>query len=218
MISTAERLANSTELLARVVESYGREMRVALPGIVQVFDPSTQTGRILISVQERININGEESWTNIPLLVDVPLALPRAGGHTFAIAIKPGDECWVWFADYCYDSAWQSGGYGHPQVDRRRHDLSDSFFMPSLFSQPKKIPNYPTEGIQIRDDSGGTKVEVVSGAVNVLGGNINISGSSVSVAGGNITIGSNTTIDGRSFLAHTHSGVEPGGGSTGGVN
>lgn len=203
MLSEAERTKNPTLLLNRIMEAAIREVRVALPGIVESFDPSSQTGRIRISVKERIIINGEESWENIPLLVDVPLALPRAGGHTIAIAINPGDECWVWFADYCYDAAWQSGGANHVQADRRRHDLSDSFFMPSLFSQAKKIPNYPTEGIQLRDASGGTKIEVISGQINILGGNINIGGS--------------TTIEGRLFLGHTHSGIMPGGSNTGGV-
>ena len=38
-------------------------------------------------------------------------------------------------------------------------------------------------------------------------------------SGSDISIGSggNTVIDGRNFLGHTHSGVQPGGGNTGGV-
>jgi hypothetical protein len=40
-----------------------------------------------------------------------------------------------------------------------------------------------------------------------------------SFSGSDISIGSggNTEIDGKNFLGHTHSGVQPGGGNTGGV-
>ena len=178
-------------------------VRVAMPGVIQSFNPETQTATIQISVREKVNINGNLTWEDIPPLLDVPLVTIKGGSHLIATAITEGDECWVWFADACYDSAWQSGGTSNVQVDKRRHDLSDSFFMPSLFSQPRKISNYPTEGIQLRNESGTSMVEVIDSTINILGGNINI--------------GSNTTIDNRSFLGHCHSGITPGGSNTGGV-
>lgn len=210
MISIKERLKSPTEMMYTAMEAMSREIRVALPGVIQSWDSSTQTAEILISVKEKIQLDGEQEWVNLPLLVDVPLALPRAGGHLLAIAINPGDECWVWFADMCYDASWQSGGDNNVQVDRRRHDLSDAFFMPTTFSQPKRIPNYPTSGIELRSDNG-------SSVVSVDGGSVTVSGGSVSITGGSVSIGGSTTIDGKVFLSHSHSGVMPGGGNTGGV-
>jgi hypothetical protein len=73
--------------------------------------------------------------------------------------------------------------------------------------------------------SGDTDVQA-QGNVNVTAqGNIDaqaqgtatVKGSSVNVTGSSVTLGSSTTVDGVSFLAHTHSGVMGGGGITGPV-
>jgi hypothetical protein len=202
MLTIPERLKDKTELYRRMMDEQIAGVRVSMPGIIRSFNPSTQTATIQLSIREKININGNLTWTEIPPLVDVPLGTIKGGGHLIVTAIHEDDECWVWFADMCIDATWQSGGIQN-QIDKRRHDLSDSFFIPSLFSQPKKIANYPTEGIQLRNESGSSMVEVNGPTINIIGGNINI--------------GSDTTIDGRSFLGHTHGGVEPGGGTTGGV-
>ena len=204
------------EVFHKALSNLSFEMRVAMPGIVQSWNPTTQTASIKLSLREKLNIDGNPSWTEIPLLVDVPLVTLKGAGHLIATAINEGDECWVWFADGCFDATWQSSGVQN-QPDLRRHDLSDGFFMPSLFSQPNVISNYPTEGIEIRDESGSTKVNVTSGSVSVQGTSVNVIGSTISINGSNVSLGASTTIDGKSFLNHTHSGVESGSSNTGGV-
>jgi hypothetical protein len=207
-----------------MLEQFGSDLRVSIPGIVQSFDAAKQTATIQIAIREKININGELSWVDIPLLVDSMLVVPRGGGWLVAPAIKPDDEVLVIFADFCVDAWYQSGGTQNNQIDKRRHDLSDSFFIPGCWSQPRKIDNYPIEGIQIRNEAGTVKVELVDTTINIVGGDVAVNADSASVtadnieiSGSNVTIGSNTTIDGKSFLAHTHTGVETGGGNTGGV-
>ena len=163
MISFGERVRSPVEMMRKAIESHAKDIRVAMPGVVQSWDPESQTAEIQLSVQEKIQLDGEQEWVDLPILVDVPLALPRAGGHLLAVAINPGDECWVWFADMCYDAAWQSGGISNLQIDSRRHDLSDSFFTPTTFSQPKRITGYPTSGIQLRSEDGGSMLSVNGG-------------------------------------------------------
>jgi hypothetical protein len=199
------------EVFHKALSNLSFEMRVAMPGIIESWNPTTQTASVKLTLREKLNINGNPSWTEIPMLVDVPLVTIRGGGYLICTAINKGDECWVWFADGCFDATWQSSGVQN-QIDNRRHDLSDGFFMPSLFSQPKRISNYPTTGIQMRDDAGSTKIEVSSGSINITAATgINIAG------GSNIVLGSNTTIDGKNFLTHRHGGVQSGGSSTSGV-
>lgn len=186
------------ESYRKLADGLAVKIRVCMPGVIQEWDPDRQVAVIQPAIQERVNINGNLSWTSIPLLVDVPLMTIRGGGHLIVTAIKPGDECLIFFADMCIDSAWQSGGVDNIQMDKRRHDLSDACFIPSLFSQPKRISNYPAEGIQLRNDSGSTVVEVVHPNIN-------------------ITAAGNVTIQGRDFLSHQHSGVQSGDSNTGGV-
>lgn len=60
----------------------------------------------------------------------------------------------------------------------------------------------------------------LNGNVNAGGGvnPVQISGGAIEITGGSVTLSGNTQIEGRIFLNHTHSGVEPGSGWTGVVN
>ncbi|CQR71689.1 hypothetical protein SOV_04850 [Sporomusa ovata DSM 2662] len=202
MYSIPERLKEDNDLYRKMLSSLATNLRVAMPGIIESYDPATQTATIQPAIREKVNINGNQEWTNIPLLVDVPILFPRAGGYAITFPVSAGDECLVFFADCCYDAFWQSGGVQN-QIDRRRHDLSDGLAIVTGISQPNKLSSVSSSGLQIRNDTGSAVIEIV-------GGNISINS-------GNISIGPNTTIDGRLFLSHTHSGVLSGSSNTGGV-
>lgn len=202
MYSIPERLKEDNDLYRKMLSSLATNLRVSMPGIIESYDPATQTATIQPAIREKVNINGNQEWTEIPLLVDVPILFPRAGGYSITFPVSAGDECLVFFADCCYDAFWQSGGVQN-QIDRRRHDLSDGLAIVTGISQPNKLSGVSPSGLQIRNDAGSAVIEIV-------GGNISINS-------GNISIGPSTTIDGRLFLSHTHSGVLSGSSNTGGV-
>lgn len=155
--------------------------RVAIPGIIQSFDAAEQTVTVQPALREKMLVDGDESWVDIPLLVDVPIVLPRAGGYALTLPIKPGDECLVVFGDMCMDAWWQSGGVQN-QVECRRHDLSDGFAVLGCWSQPRVIPNYSTSTAQLRSDDGGAYVEISGNNINIVaGGTVNIRGGTVRI-------------------------------------
>lgn len=202
MQTISERLGDATDQLRLLALMVSLNIRVAMPGIIQSFDATSQTATVQLAIRERVNINGNQEWTEIPLLVDVPVLFPRAGGYSITFPVSQGDECLVVFADCCFDAFWQSGGVQN-QVDRRRHDLSDGLAIITGISQTNRLSGVSSNSLQIRNDAGSAIVE--------------IAGTTININAGNITIGPDTTIDGRSFLGHTHSGVQTGGGTTGGV-
>ncbi|TWH46325.1 Gp138 family membrane-puncturing spike protein [Sporomusa sp. KB1] len=202
MLTINERLGDQTELFRLLALMTALDIRVAMPGIIESYDSDRQTATIKPAIREKVNISGNQEWTDIPLLVDVPVMFPRAGGYSITFPVKKNDECLVIFADCCYDAFWQSGGVQN-QIDRRRHDLSDGLAIITKISQPNRLSGVSTDSLQIRNDAGSAIIEIADSNININSGNINI--------------GPNTTIDGRSFLGHTHGGVEPGGGTTGGV-
>jgi hypothetical protein len=202
MITLPERLQPKTEVYRKMLEQFGAELRVASPGEIVSYDSSAQTATIQLTIREKINVDGNLSWESIPLLVDVPVIMPRGGGYMLEFQPNSGDECLVIFGDNCLDSWWQSSGIQN-QIDKRRHDLSDGFAILGPTSQPKKVTSLGS-GIRLRNESGTVKIE--------------ISGSTATITAANVVVGSSTTIDGKNFLSHTHGGVEPGGGTTGGVS
>ncbi|MDY6148963.1 MAG: Gp138 family membrane-puncturing spike protein [Porphyromonas sp.] len=180
-----------------------------MPGIIQSFDPVAQTVTVQPALREKMCLNGDETWVDIPLLVVVPIVVPRAGGYALTLPIQRGDECLVVFADMCMDGWWQSGGVQN-QVECRRHDLSDGFAIIGTWSQPRVIGGYSTSTAQLRNEAGSAYIELAGDAINIVGATVNINAESVDIKG-------DTTIDNKKFLAHKHSGVMTGGGNTGGV-
>lgn len=216
MITTDERAPSERREQDLKLRQAAINTRVAMPGIIQSFDATEQTVTVQCAIREKINMDGNLSWQDIPLLLDVPIIFPRAGNYILTMPIQAGDECLVVFGDSCMDAWWQSGGVQN-QIDCRRHDLSDGYAIVGLYSQPRRISNYSTNTAQLRNLSGSAYVELSGNNINIVGGNVTVSASSFTVnAVANIT--KQTTIQGRDFVSHTHKGVQTGSGSTGGVN
>ncbi|HHZ6134957.1 TPA: Gp138 family membrane-puncturing spike protein, partial [Escherichia coli] len=136
------------------------QIRVALPGIVQSFDPDAVTAVVQPAIRSvETDNDGNRVTKNYPLLVDVPVIFPRGGGCTLTFPVEAGDECLVIFADRCIDFWWQNGGIQEP-VDDRMHDLSDAFCIVGPQSQARKISGINTSATQLRSDDGSTYFEL----------------------------------------------------------
>ncbi|MFC8686310.1 Gp138 family membrane-puncturing spike protein [Brevibacillus porteri] len=148
-----ERLKNNEiEFNYVLMDRIFNHMRVSVPGIIQEFDPLTQTATVQVALRERVRQeNLEYQWVEISPLLDVPVVFPRGGGYTLTFPIKQGDECLIVFSDMCID-AWFSNGGVQNQIEQRRHDLSDAIAIPGLWSQPKKLENYSTKHVELRND------------------------------------------------------------------
>jgi len=198
MIDIGQRTTNKDtpdEFYRRLSDKIKNDIRVAMPGIIQSFDPAEQTVTVQPAIRERIrDKDGNLSHVNLPLLVDVPVHWPRAGGLVLTFPIQPGDECLLIFGDMCMDAHWSNGGIQN-QAEKRRHDLSDAYALVGLTSQHAPIANYSTTAAELRTESGAVKISVSASGVNITGG---------------------LTIDGVVFGSHEHGGVMTGGGKTGG--
>lgn len=156
------------------------KLRVCVPGIVQSFDAAAQTVTVQPALREKICPDGNEAWVDLPLLVDVPIVVPRAGGYALTLPVQPGDECLVVFGDMCMDGWWQSGGVQN-QVECRRHDLSDGFAILGVWSQPRVIPGYSTGSAQLRNNAGTAYVELAGDTINIVGSTVNIKAGRVNI-------------------------------------
>lgn len=235
-----ERAGNAMAAGLAMIASAQSGIYTALPGIVQSFDAAKRTVVVQPAIQAQVQQpDGSFVWVDLPLLLDCPVFFPSGGGVTLTFPIKAGDECLVVFASRCIDTWWQSGGYQNIQADLRMHDLSDGFALVGVASLPEVIPAISTSKAQLRNDAGTTYIEVdPAGNVSAVaagnitataGGNAAITaGGSATVTAASITLNGNVTINGTltttgningngvSLNTHTHSGVQPGGGNTGG--
>lgn len=210
-VSDKTRSGALAEVLASERQTINEQFRVALPAIIQSFDPEAVTAVVQPAIRyiERDN-DGNKSTKDYPLLVDVPVVFPRGGGCTLTFPVKEGDECLVIFADRCIDFWWQSGGIQEP-VDGRMHDLSDAFAIVGPQSQAKKISGINTSAVELRSDDGAAKLSLnpASGAINgTAPGGFNLNGLKI------LSDGRLQLVDGSIVDKHTHGGVEHGGSDT----
>lgn len=197
MIHSNERTMDEIEIARRTLDAASIDLRVAAPGIIQSVDYGRQTCTVQLAIREQLNHEGDLEWVDIPILPDVPFFVYSGGGYCLTLPVAPGDECLVVFGDSCMDAWWQNGGVQN-QADHRRHDLSDGFAIVGFRSQPNVVGGFSSGSAMLRNASGSAYIEIAGDAIHIQSGG--------------------TTIDGVPFMGHTHSGVESGGSSTGGVN
>lgn len=149
----------------------GRQSAIwtALPGIVQSVDYDAVTCEVQLAIKAPItDENGVQTFVDLPVLPDVPIVFPRAGGFIITMPLDVGDEVLVVFASRCIDAWWQNSGIQKP-MEARMHDLSDGFAIPGPCSQ-MRLPDsaFSDERIEIRNDAGdvffsmGTKFGMVN--------------------------------------------------------
>lgn len=210
-VSDQARSGDLAETFKSERETTKNQIRVALPGIVQSFDPDAVTAVVQPAIRSvEIDNDGNRVTKPYPLLVDVPVVFPRGGGCTLTFPVKAGDECLVIFADRCIDFWWQNGGVQEP-VDDRVHDLSDAFCIVGPQSQAQKISGISTSAAQLRTDDGAAFVEVAAGH-NVT---VKTPGALAATAEGGTTITSPTiTLNGDVTInGNLSQGMGEGGGS-----
>ena len=167
----------------------------ALPGIVVSSDLSRQTLTVQPAIQARVTLpDGSAQLVDLPLLLDVPVCWPRAGGFAVTLPVAPGDEVLVIFASRCIDSWWQSGGVQAP-AEYRAHDLSDGFAILAPTSQPRVLADVNPAALELRNTAGTVKLALSNDGIDITGP---------------------LTIDGILFQTHVHGGVQPGASNTSG--
>lgn len=232
-MNRSERLDDPEESLRLALENAQSHIWTATPAVVQGVDLAAQTVSVQPTIQGTVSApDGSTQNVNLPLLVDVPIVWPRAGGFALTFPIQPGDEVLVVFGSRCIDSWWQSGGVGAP-AEARMHDLSDGFAILAPTSQPKKFANVSTANVQLRDESGSTYAEITpdgkarivgASAIDIEAPTINITGSAgINIEAPTIEMNGQITqtngtfsIGGINFGSHKHTDVQPGSGTSGG--
>ncbi|MEQ9868716.1 Gp138 family membrane-puncturing spike protein [Pectobacterium odoriferum] len=150
------------DLIDTVMKRVMSNLRVAMPGVIQSFNPDDVTCVVHPSLMGHDTGSDSNKESNpLQLLTDVPVIFPRGGGCTLTFPVSPGDECLIIFADRCIDFWWQSGGVQEPVSDRM-HSLSDAFVIVGPQSQAQKISGISTSAAQLRTDDGAAFVEVAA--------------------------------------------------------
>ena len=114
----------SPEVLMALKREIMESLHVALPGIVERFDPETGTADVRPALRRRIGADGEAAA--VPILREVPVFLPDFSDPDLKLDVRPGDMCLLIFADVNTDGWYETGSATLP-ASGRTHDWSDAF-------------------------------------------------------------------------------------------
>lgn len=152
----AQLLNDAEEAMRLVLDGRQSNIWTSMPGIIQAVDLTAMTCAVQPAIQAKVeNETGAITLQNLPLLLDVPIVYPSAGGFTLTFPIKAGDEVLVVFACRCIDAWWQLSEVQRP-LEARMHDLSDGFAVPGPRSSGNVLGSISSSKVQLRNDAGDT--------------------------------------------------------------
>lgn len=145
-------------------EAIQRDLHTAMPGIVDSYDPATQTAVVQPAIK-RLFI-GQEPM-DLPLCVDVPVIFPGGGPFTLTFPLVKGDEGLLLFSERAIDFWFEKGKTQEPS-ELRFHDLSDAFFLAGVQSKPRFLGSVSTSAIELRGrDPAGPKISLSTSKVSL---------------------------------------------------
>jgi hypothetical protein len=165
------RARTTAETLRQVVDSFGLDLHVALPGTIRSYDAESQTAEIELGTQRVIPAADEDedddTAETLPILPSVPVIWPSGGGHFIHWPLSAGDTVLVVFCETDLNAWRESGGVADPGV-ATRHGLSGGVALPGLRTRGNPIGaadgTYGRLGLD-----GGVVIEFRSGEIRVGG-------------------------------------------------
>lgn len=155
-------LGDDSQLYENIIKKVNFNLRCCIPGVIQQYDPKTNTASIQPAIREEIvNEDNTVQYMNLPILVNVPIIFPSCSIGSIKMLLKQGDECLVLFSDLSIDNFWKYANVQNP-IEVRRHDLSDGIAIPCVLSQPNTKPFNGT-GVEIT--SGGSKISITNDGI-----------------------------------------------------
>lgn len=163
-------------------------------GIIEAFDPGTQSATIKLALKRIVAIdpNGVKTLQERPLILKCPCFFPFGGGAYLTMPIQAGDTCIVLFNDREIDNWWVNGGVQTP-TSRRTHDISDAFALVGIRNVRNALDDYIANGARLAF-SANSRITLTDDLIASIAdiflhtGNMHITG--------NLTIGGNTYGDG----------------------
>jgi hypothetical protein len=123
------------KLIETAIDSKLVDVHTAMPGVIQSYDPDTQTCDVQPSFKRKFI--GDNVAVLLPVITNVPVCWPRAGNCFIHMPLKKDDNVLIVFSERNIGAWLKYGGVADPK-DVRKHHLSDAVVIPGM--SPKISP------------------------------------------------------------------------------
>lgn len=210
---------SSLNTLVGVIDNALSQISTAMPvTVLQVYENHTVDVMPMVDMLD----NAGNAVEHAPI-TGIPYARLQGGEYGLIIKPKSGDKGLVVFASRDISDVVQSKGKAKP-ASLRKHSMSDGMYIASLlYEEPETYLKIEKEHVTIHtknllvEENEQTTIQAenllveknIQTTINCLG-TFTVSGTSISLTAplvnitGNVIISGNATIDGISFVEHTH--------------
>lgn len=153
-------------VIRRALDLKLASVRVALPARIKTFNATTQLASVQPLLREsHEGEDGKEEVESLPVISDVPIQFPGAGGFVITFPVAVGDPCWLVFSDRSLDKWIETGNEVDP-IDLRRHHLSDAVALLGVRSKAGALAEFDASNARF-GKVGGPGVTLRSGEVHL---------------------------------------------------
>ncbi|RLB89593.1 MAG: hypothetical protein DRH26_11270 [Deltaproteobacteria bacterium] len=197
------------KVIQTAIDTALKEVHTCLPAVVTRVNNADQ----LIDAQITIKRKMADELVNLPLLVNVPIRYWRSKTFSITFPIEIGDHVRILFAERSIDTWLTEGGIQDP-FDIRKFSLSDAFAEPVMYHQKDVIPNFDPTNLEIKTNSGDTKIIVKAGeGVEIVTTGETIVTSSKTTINNDVEITGDLLVKTVDFLTHVHEQLADSGGN-----
>lgn len=139
------------EVIDSHVKTAMERLRVAMPALVESYDPATRLASVVPQLQRpTFPADGTTEWISLPRVNNVPVLMPYAAGRLIKLPVQPKDIVLLVFCDFSLDR-WKGGaGATDPQGVVQpsllaAHRVADAIAIPGFLNPVKDSPHTAVE-------------------------------------------------------------------------
>lgn len=138
IIAPMTQIPTLTQLLKQAIENRLLDVHTALIAKVESYDPAKQQVSVSPVLKRAIKtLDGEIIQEQLPVLSEVPVLFPRAGGFFISFPIQPGDFVQLVFNESSIDE-WVAD-LASDEVYSERFSLQGAVAIPGVFPESKPL-------------------------------------------------------------------------------
>lgn len=165
-MSAFETSPSLADLLQIAIDRSIEGVNVAIPARVESYNALKQS----INAQPLIrrgytDENGDRQVETLPIVTNVPVAFPGAGGFRLTMPVTKGDTVLLIFSQRSLDKWLTKGGLVDPNDDRT-HDMSDAVAILGVRSFANPLVDAPTSHASLGKD-GGTQIQCKDASIDI---------------------------------------------------
>ncbi len=131
---------SDAEVIRGAIKAALAEVFTATVGKIKEYDPETQTANVIPMMKRAFNVGfGVVDYEDLPVIANVPVVFPRAGGFFITFPVQPDDHVLLVFT---HDDIanWRETGEPAEPDDLRRHSLGSCVAFVGMAEMSNPIP------------------------------------------------------------------------------